>query len=199
MRPALLQNKTIPAVLLVIVLVVLFANERIFEWIYPIKFEEQIEEASEAYGVDKYLLAAIIRTESNYRTDKVSVKGATGLMQIMPETADWLAESAGMDVPLGDRLFEPELNIRLGAMYVRMLTDQFADRLGKDEPRSDLALIAAAYNAGPGAVTRWLSEGTWSGLYRESGQIPYGETRHFVERVIYYYNKYQKVYGDGQE
>lgn len=197
MKPALFRSKTIPAVLLVIVLAVLFANERMFEWLYPIPFADEIEEAAQTYGVDKFLLAAIIRTESNYKTDKVSVKGAVGLMQIMPETADWIAQGAGLDVPLGDRLFEPELNIRLGALYVRILTDQFADRLGGGDPESDLALIAAAYNAGPGAVGRWLADGTWSGQYRESGRIPYGETRHFVERVLYYYNKYQQIYGDG--
>jgi soluble lytic murein transglycosylase len=198
MRPALLRKKTIPAVLLVVVLVVLFANERMFEWIYPIKYEEEIEHAAQEYGVDKFLLAAIIRTESNYRPDKVSAKGAVGLMQIMPETADWIAKGEGMDVPLGDRLFEPELNIRLGALYIRLLTQQFASRAGGDgEARDGLAIIAAAYNAGPGAVGRWLSDGTWSGLYRESGQIPYGETRHFVERVLYYYNKYRQVY-DGK-
>jgi len=196
MTRALLRGKTIPALLLAAVLAVLFANEWVLEWIYPIKFEEEIEEAARTYGVDKHLLAAIIRAESNYRSDKVSAKGAVGLMQIMPETADWLAAIAGLEPPLGDRLFEPELNIRIGAMYVRMLTEQFADRMGRDEPASDLALIAAAYNAGPGAVGRWLADGTWSGKYRESGQIPYGETRHFVERVIYYYNKYQQIYGE---
>jgi soluble lytic murein transglycosylase len=198
MTNALLRSKTIPALLLAAVLALLFADEWVLEWIYPIKFEEEIGEAARTTGVDKHLLAAIIRAESNYRADKVSAKGAVGLMQIMPDTADWIAASVGMETPLGDRLFEPELNIRIGALYVRMLSERFADRMGHGDAASELALIAAAYNAGPGAVSRWLADGTWSGLYRESGQIPYGETRHFVERVIYYYNKYQRIYGDGR-
>lgn len=196
MKTAVLRKKAIPALLLVVVLAVLFADE-MFEWLYPIKYDEEISAASAETGVDKLLLAAIIRTESNYKPDKVSAKGAVGLMQIMPETAEWVAESAKLGVPLGDRLFEPELNVRLGALYLRMLQQQFAGYLGRDDGLSDLAVLAAAYNAGPGVVGRWLEEGIWSGLYGESGQIPYGETRHFVARVVYYYNKYQQVYGDG--
>lgn len=196
MIPALLRHKAIPAVLLVLVLFFLFINERIFEWIYPIKFEELIDEAAEQYSVDKYFLAALIRTESNYKTDKVSSKGAAGLMQIMPETADWLAGTAGIRAPLGDRLFEPEINIQIGAMYVSYIRSQFANELGKYDTASDLAIVAAAYNAGPGILRRWLTDGTWSGKYADSGQIPYGETRHFVERVVYYYNRYQQIYGD---
>lgn len=196
MNAAILRKKALPAVLLLLVLAFLFTNERIFEWIYPLKYEQEISAAADEYAVDKLLLAAIIRTESNFKPDKVSVKGAVGLMQIMPDTANWIAEGTDLEVPLGDRLFEPDLNVRLGAQYLRMLQNQFADYMGQDDFRSDLAVIAAAYNAGPGVVGRWLEEETWSGLYEESGQIPYGETRHFVARVVYYYNKYQQVYGE---
>src|SRR5690606_28594166 len=78
MKTAVLRKKAIPALLLVVVLAVLFADE-MFEWLYPIKYDEEISAASAETGVDKLLLAAIIRTESNYKPDKVSAKGAVGL------------------------------------------------------------------------------------------------------------------------
>ena len=190
------RKKRAFAVLLIVFLLLLFYNtERMGQWMYPVKFEEDILEYAAEYSVDPYLVAAIIRVESNYATSKISSKGAVGLMQLMPETANWIAELAGYATPLDDRLTEPRVNIDIGSRYIRTIVSQFAGPPFTDLTEKDrLARIAAAYNAGPGSVGNWLSNGEWSGRHADVDMIPYGETRHFIQRIIYYYNKYKQFY-----
>lgn len=82
---------------------------------------------------------------------------------------------------------EPSANIELGAWYLHTLSGEF------DGNRT---AVIAAYNAGPGKVQRWLKEGSWNGSEDDIKNIPFGETRHYVQRVIYYYNQYTEIYGD---
>lgn len=159
---------------------------------YPLRYEQTILEQAAAYEVDPYLVASVIRVESNFKADKRSPKGAIGLMQLMPPTAEWIAKQEGDEASVLDRLDEPDVNVRYGVWYIRSLRMQFvAEGATKDE---EIARIAAAYNAGPGNVERWLAEGVWSGSLTDSGSIPFGETRHYVQRVFYYYQKYTKTY-----
>lgn len=95
-----------------------------------------IEQAGQTHGVDPDLISAVIHTESNFRADAVSPKGALGAMQIMPETG----KALGLE-----NFFDLEANIRAGARYLAELAQRF--------PRTDMVL--AAYNAGPGAVVRY--------------------------------------------
>lgn len=124
-----------------------------------------IDEVAALYGHEAPLMKAIVRVESNFDARAVSRKGAVGLMQVMPATASGL----GVADP-AIRLFEPGVNLRAGALYLRTLRDRYPQRL-------DLAL--AAYNAGEGAVQRW------------SGVPPYPETRRYVESVLSWYGVYQ--------
>lgn len=188
-----LRKKRVYVVLLILLLAVLYLDRTFLgQLMYPIKYKELIIEHAVQYDVDPYLIAAIIRTESNFKPDKRSAKGAVGLMQLMPPTAGWIAEQEGDDPSILDQLNQPEVNIKYGVWYIRLLEQQFAaDGLSKEEK---IALIAAAYNAGPGNVERWLAEGIWDGTYDNSGQIPYGETRHYVNRIIYFYHKYEQAY-----
>jgi soluble lytic murein transglycosylase len=194
----ILRKKRTYAIILICFLLVLFyTSDWLGRWMYPIRYEETIHHAAELENVDPYLISAIIRVESNYEPDKVSKKGALGLMQIMPGTAEWVANSAGYESSIVHLLHEPELNIDIGTKYVRILLNQFADVLGQRELRDDqIAIIAAAYNAGPGKVSTWLQNGDWTGAYADSSLIPYGETRHFVQRVQYYYKKYEQYYSE---
>ena len=194
----LFRSKRIFAVLLVFFLLLLFYNSHWMSMlIYPIKYKDHIRTSAAAEQVDPLLIAAIIRVESNYKPDKVSKKGAVGLMQVMPDTANWIAGKSGYDVPLDNRLFEPDLNIKIGSMYVRTLLDTFTSYTDDGASRFDrMAVVAASYNAGPGSVSSWLSNGTWTGSYNDISMIPFGETRHFVERIVYYYKKYERYYAD---
>lgn len=195
MNVSFVRKKRTFALLFLIIIVILFYNS---DWIgrvmYPIHYKDEIRQASVDYQISPLFVSAIIRVESNYRSDKVSKKGAVGLMQLMPDTANWVAESAGYDTPLEDKLFDPVTNIDIGTRYVHSLLAQFGQ---SDMPEEDrIARAAAAYNAGPGIAGKWLESGVWTGKFADAAQIPYGETRHFVQRVVYYYNKYELYYSD---
>ncbi|MFB9330121.1 lytic transglycosylase domain-containing protein [Paenibacillus aurantiacus] len=176
--------------LLVVALVgLLFLNsDWIGRWMYPISYEADIRVSARNYDLEPHLIAAIARVETNYSPSKVSKKGAVGIMQIMPDTAEWIVERAGFDgVTLDNLSARADIGIEVGAWYLQSLHKQFGN--------NRYAAIAA-YNAGPGSVKRWLSDGTWDGREETLDDIPYGETRHYVQRVIYYYNKYRKLYPD---
>lgn len=187
------RQKQIYLALLILLLAILYVDRTFLgQLMYPIEYKELIVEQAAQYEVDPYLIAAIIRTESNFKPDKRSAKGAVGLMQLMPPTAGWIAEQEGDDPGILDQLHQPEVNIKYGAWYLRSLEKQFVKPEHSKEEK--IALIAAAYNAGPGNVERWLAEGVWDGTYNNASQIPYGETRHYVNRIIYFYQKYEQAY-----
>lgn len=182
-----LVRKRVLLLLLIGLIGVLFLNSNwLARMMYPIQFEEDISASASNYGVDPHLIAAIIRTETNYSTGQVSKKGALGLMQIMPDTADWIIKQADFSNVTRDMLQNrPDVSIEVGAWYLQSLHKQFN--------QNSIAVIAA-YNAGPGNVRKWLDSGRWDGRLDTADQIPYGETRHYVQRVIYYYNKYKDLY-----
>jgi len=124
---------------------------------YVREYEGIINKASRRFGVDRHLVKAVIRAESDFNHRAVSHRGARGLMQLMPSTA------AAMDV---QDPFNPEENILGGTRYLGLLLKRF---------KNDMALALAAYNAGPDKVE----------FYKGVPPIP--ETRTFVKKVLYYY------------
>ncbi|MFC5471852.1 lytic transglycosylase domain-containing protein [Cohnella suwonensis] len=181
------KRKRIVLPLILIVLCVLFVqSDWLGKWIYPIKYTDEIKQNASYYDLDPLLIAAIIRVESNYKANAVSPKGAVGIMQLMPDTAEWILEKDDFgDMTVKDAGSDANAGIRLGAWYVKELTRQFD---------GSLAVSLAAYNAGPGKVRQWLDKGVWDGQEQTVRDIPYGETRHYVQRVMYYYKKYAKIY-----
>ncbi|TFZ05782.1 lytic transglycosylase domain-containing protein [Ramlibacter henchirensis] len=130
--------------------------------------KHHLREASRAENIDYELLQALIATESGFDAAAVSPKGAIGLMQVMPATAQRYGVSADARVPLERKLADPRTNIRTGTRYLRYLLDLFPGRL-------ELAL--AAYNAGEGAVIR------------AGRRIPdFPETRNYVRTVLQLYS-----------
>ncbi|WP_309679528.1 lytic transglycosylase domain-containing protein [Polaromonas sp.] len=126
-----------------------------------------LREASVAHGIDYELLQALIATESGFDTQAVSPKGAVGLMQLIPPTAERYGVRAGKNSPIEKKLTDPQTNIRAGSRYLRDLINLFPGQL-------ELAL--AAYNAGEGAVQR------------AGNKIPnYPETRNYVKTVMQMY------------
>jgi soluble lytic murein transglycosylase len=154
--------------------------------IYPVSYTLEIKQNAQRYGQDPLLIAAIIRVESNYKEDATSPKGAVGIMQLMPDTAAWiLRQDQFGDMTVQDAGSHAAEGIRLGTWYVSELQKQF---------KGNLVTVLAAYNAGPYRVKQWLSSKTWDGNQTTLHDIPYGETRHYVQRVMYYYKKYQSLY-----
>lgn len=177
-------------IILILVLVVLVINsENIARYFSPIPYREIIfKEAADA-GVDRYLLAAIVKTESNYDPMAVSVKGARGLMQIMPDTGKWVAEQRNQGFS-DDQLFNPQYNVRIGALYVSDLYKEF---------QGNTILVLAAYNGGQGNVKKWQKNNNWTGDRSSIDQIPFPETRQFVRKVLFYQQMYKRLYGQGQK
>ncbi len=130
------------------------------------------------FELDRALIYAFMRQESEFRTDAKSPAGARGLMQLMPRTASYVAGDRSLRRDQRDRLYEPALNIALGQRYLQWLN-------GDPDVGGDLMRLAAAYNGGPGNLRKWLRQidhGGDSLLFIET--IPASETRNFVERVL---------------
>jgi soluble lytic murein transglycosylase len=144
-----------------------------YELLYPRPFDAEVRQAARATRLPEELIYAVIRQESLFRTDARSSAGATGLMQLLPETARRTAASAGLARPsLGDLLI-PSVNVKLGSTYLRGLLDR-AD--------GQWPIAIAGYNAGPGAARRWLPTAPMeTDIWVEN--IPYNETRAYVQRV----------------
>lgn len=123
--------------------------------------EDIVSKTSKAYGIDPDLIMAVMKVESNYNPQLVSPKGAMGLMQLMPGTADEMGVSDPFDV---------EENITGGVKYLRYLSEKY---------KGNLELILAAYNAGPAVVDRY------------GGIPPYKETQDYVKKVLSVYKKFK--------
>lgn len=146
-------------------------------------YPESPWEPKGGYDVDKALIHALIRQESRFNPNAISSTGATGLMQIMPATAEYMSSGAS------SQLSHPETNISIGQKYVKVL-------LNDKVVNNDLFNMAVAYNAGPGNLSRWkreLKEIDDPMLFIES--IPAAETRAFVERVMVNYWIYRQRMG----
>jgi soluble lytic murein transglycosylase len=131
---------------------------------YPLEYEEIVVGHAENYGLEPHLLAAVIYQESKFDAKAVSDSGAVGLMQLLPATAQGIADRTGGSGWHERDLVDPELNVRYGSWYLRHLLDKYDDE----------QLALAAYNAGQANVDRWREEG---------GEIEFRETRHYVRRV----------------
>jgi soluble lytic murein transglycosylase len=157
----------------------------IFKLFYPLKYSEEIVEYSSRYGLDPPLIAAIIKTESNFETLAESGKGARGLMQITPSTGRWIAGKTGMTEYDDSMLFDPGTNIGLGSWYIDYLRNYY---------NGNFELVFAAYNGGSGNVDKWLRDKSLSSDGETLDTIPFKETNNFIIRVKKNYEVYKKIY-----
>jgi soluble lytic murein transglycosylase len=142
---------------------------------YPLRYEEIIRAHARNYDLEPQLLAAVIYQESKFDADARSVSGAVGLMQLLPETGQGIADRTGGSQWTPEDLLDPELNVRYGSWYLRHLLDKYDDEL----------LALAAYNAGQTNVDRWREQGVG---------IRFVETRHYVQRVQELKQMYARAY-----
>ncbi len=143
-------------------------------------------EAQGRNGMDPFLVAAIIREESQYDRRAVSRVGAIGLMQVMPATASAVAQRHQLPAVGRDDLFDQETNIRIGARYVGQLLEQFS---------GNIVYTIAAYNAGPVVVGNWVAEHQGRSQDEFVELIPFQETRQYVKRVLRSYKEYLRLAG----
>lgn len=140
--------------------------------VFPLRYEAILAENANREKLDPHLLAAIVYTESKFSRGSRSPAGATGLMQLMPDTAAWAAAKIGRS-GLERKLTVPKVNVRLGSYYFRFLLDKY-----KNE-----RLALAAYNGGHRNLDAWIKRTGGRDVEGIIDKIPYPETREFVGRV----------------
>ena len=141
---------------------------------YPMPFAADITQAATAVGLEPALVFGLIRQETRFMPQLRSSAGASGLMQVMPATARWVAKRIGLDWRNPEQIHDPLVNLRLGTHYLKLVLDD----LGGSQ-----AMAAAAYNAGPGRPRRWR-EGPVIDAAVWAENIPFNETRDYVKKVL---------------
>ena len=177
--------------ILIIILIIYFIifkiikiNKIVMKKIYPLKYSEYIEKYSNEYNIDKYMVYAIIKAESNFNEKAKSSSNAIGLMQIMENTAIETARKMELDISEKD-LFNPELNIKIGLKY-------YASLLKKYNNNNSIAIIA--YNAGIGNVDKWIEEKIIKDDGSDLENVPFKETNNYVRKILRDYKIYKYLY-----
>nr|MDQ3831974.1 lytic transglycosylase domain-containing protein [Candidatus Tectomicrobia bacterium] len=154
------------------------------EMVYPLGAIQRLTTA-DFDGLDPLFVGALIMAESDWNPHAFSRVGARGLMQLMPDTGRRVAESIGVTVSSEDQLFDPALNLKLGVTYLGELSRRFEGRL---------PLVLASYNAGEDQVRKWWAKRGGDDIEEFIANIPFRETRRYVQRVYVYYAEYQRIY-----
>ena len=141
---------------------------------YPMPFATNITQAAADAGLDPALVFGLIRQETRFMPQLRSHVGASGLMQVMPATARWVAKKIGMDWRDPSQIIDPTINLKLGTSYLKLVLDDLD---------GSQAMAAAAYNAGPGRPRRWR-EGPQLETAIWAENIPFNETRDYVKKVL---------------
>lgn len=146
------------------------------------RYSSSIKVFAQKYGVDPELIAAVIRAESGFNPNALSEKGAEGLMQIMPETAEFVAQTIFYEKNVD--LFDYDCNLELGTAYLAYLFEKFDTEYE----------VLCAYNAGEGRVAAWLNDSTYSADGRTLDIVPFKETRVYVQKVTDYKKRYARYF-----
>jgi soluble lytic murein transglycosylase len=151
----------------------------------PLRHDDIIRQQARDKQLDASLIAAVIYEESRFR-DQTSHAGARGLMQITPDTADFIARQSGGYRFEQDDLATPQVNISYGAYYLRYLLDHYD---GHEAP------AIAAYNAGLTNADRWVADAGGPAEFDPESHIPFPETRAYVGNVLERRDQYRDHYG----
>ena len=160
-------------------------QEIVFKQIYPTKYSAYVEKYSKENNLDKYMIYAIIKAESNFDSNVKSQSDAIGLMQLLEETAEERANIIDDETITEDDLYDPETNIKLGTSYYAYLLNHY---------NHNNILALTAYNAGMGNVDTWIKTGVIKQDGSDIENIPYKETNNYVRRILRDYQIYLELY-----
>lgn len=155
--------------------------------LFPIGWEDRLRARSERHGLDPYLVAALIRQESEFHPGAKSRAGALGLMQIMPGTGRGLFRRLGISGFSSRKLTVPDTSLRLGTFHLKQVLAQFGGELEK---------TLAGYNAGERRIGQWMALGPFEDNEEFAETIPFSETRGYVQSVLRNRAMYERIYGD---
>lgn len=176
-------------ILVILLLIGYFALTRGYEYFmkkaYPLEYSQIVAKEATANHLEPALVYSVMKTESNFDADVVSRAGAIGLMQLTPDTFEWLQTKVKSNTKFTTQdLTTPEINIRYGCKFLSLLLEKYA------QERTALS----AYNAGIGTVNSWLGDPEISKDGASLDSIPYTETRKYVDSVLANYDKYSTLY-----
>jgi soluble lytic murein transglycosylase len=170
---------------LAVVVVALPVFETAYEHLtLPIAYEDIIVQQAGEKGLDPALVAAVIYAETKFDA-RTSSAGAEGLMQILPATAEFLAHRSGATRFRVTDLSSPQVNITYGSYYLRYLLDSYA---------GNKMLALAAYNGGQTNVANWIARARARGHALTVNEIPFPQTRAYVEKVLNAQQRYRRTY-----
>ena len=162
------------------------APRAFWEGLYPMPWEQDLRKRAQPHGLDPYLVAGLIRQESEYNHVAVSRAGAIGLMQVMPATGRAIFRQLGIPGFSSAKLRDPDVSLRLGTYHLKEVVDRFD---------GSLELALAAYNAGAKRADEWITWGNFEEPAEFVETIPFTETRGYVQSVLRNRDMYRRLYG----
>ena len=171
---------TILITIILTIIVVICINKLMIKTLYKKEYSEYVSKYSQEYGVDENLIYALIKAESNFEADAVSNKNAHGLMQLLPSTAEEVANKNEIELT-EQNILEPETNINIGTRYISTLLEKY----------EYIEVALAAYNAGIGNVDKWINNGTIKADGSDIENIPFKETNTYVRKIMRDYKIYK--------
>ncbi len=153
-------------------------------YLFPKEYSNYVEQYCAEYGIDTNLAYAVIHTESGFDSNAESYLGACGLMQIMPDTFEWLKSKDKTHPDCDGDIFDPETNIRYGVFFLSMLMEEFDDE----------RLTIAAYHAGMWRVNQWLDDSVISPDGKTLKSIPFSDTEYYIKKVERAKKVYETLY-----
>ncbi len=160
-----------------------FGSLSLLKTLYPLKYEDYVEVYAKENNLSPAFIYAVIHCESGFDNEAVSNVGATGLMQIMPDTFDWINMKLGEDIDYS-MATDPETSIKYGCFLYGYLTEKY----GRVQE------TLAAYHAGMGNVDKWLKDNSYSSDGETLHTIPFPSTNKYVKKVMITENIYEKLY-----
>lgn len=171
------KSRTILSAIIYILLVIL-VSVWILRFLFPRPYADIISKYCNQYGVNENLVSALVKAESNFKEDAVSHADAKGVMQITDETFIFCRENAKIG---NSDIFDIDTNIHAGVWYLSFLAEKY---------KGNTVNILAAYNAGMGNVDKWLGDKKYSYDGESINDIPFEETKRYVDKI----NRYEKIY-----
>ena len=168
--------------IILIVIIVICINKLMIKILYKKDYSEYVNKYSQEYNVDENLIYALIKAESNFDANAISNKNAQGLMQLMPATAEEVANKNDIKLT-GKNILEPEININLGTKYISTLLEKY----------KCIEVALAAYNAGIGNVDKWIENGVIMADGSDIENIPFKETNTYVRKIMRDYKIYSQL------
>ena len=164
-----------------IIITTIIINKLMIKILYKKDYSEYVSKYSQEYNVDENLIYALIKAESNFEASAVSNKNAQGLMQLMPSTAEEVANKNNIELT-EENILEPYININIGTKYISTLLERY----------ECVEIALAAYNAGIGNVDKWIENGIIKSDGSDIENIPFKETNTYVRKIMRDYKIYSE-------